>query len=176
MKNRTYNFFVRKTKMPSTATSPFTSVHLAADHRGVALKAALCAHVQEHHATTLTTIHDHGTNTNTPSVDYPDYAHTVARCVAREPHACGILLCHTANGMAMTANTHTGVRAGLCWTPDVAALVRQHNDANVLCIPVGFVTDDEACAIVDAFLTGVFEGGRHARRVARIDVSTSDSE
>ena len=161
--------------MPSTAP-PFITVLLAADHRGVALKAALCAHVQARHATTLTTINDHGTSNVTPSVDYPDYAHNVALCVAREPQACGILLCHTANGMAMTANTHTGVRAGLCWTAEVATLVRQHNDANVLCIPVGFVTHEEACAIVDAFLTGVFEGGRHARRVARIDVSTSDSE
>ena len=162
----------------TSSTVPFTTVHLAADHRGVALKAALCTHIQSHHTKTLSTINDHGTSNIAPSVDYPDYAHNVARCVASEPRACGILLCHTANGMAMTANTHTGVRAGLCWTAEVAALVRQHNDANVLCIPVGFVTHEEACAIVDAFLTGVFEGGRHARRVIRIEsgVSTSDSE
>ena len=102
--------------MPSTAPSPFTTVHLAADHRGVALKAALCAHVQARHSKTLTTINDHGTSNVAPSVDYPDYAHNVARCVASEPQACGILLCHTANGMAMTANTHTGVHSG--WVCD----------------------------------------------------------
>ena len=102
------------------------------------------------------------------SVDYPDHAHAVAEDVAGEHAGLGILICGSANGVAMTANKHSDVRACIAWTPEVAALGRQHNNANVLCIPARFVSEETALAMVDAFFSSEFEGGRHARRVGKI--------
>jgi ribose 5-phosphate isomerase B len=102
------------------------------------------------------------------SVDYPDFAHPVAAAVESGEFAYGILLCGSANGVAITANKHQGIRAGLCWENEVASLVRQHNNANVLCIPARFVSEDEAKKITETFLTTAFEGGRHQNRVEKI--------
>ena len=102
------------------------------------------------------------------STDYPDYAHAVAEMVESGQAACGILICGSGNGVCMTANKHAGVRAALCWTEELAQLARQHNNANVLCLPQRFVAYDTAEAMVAAFMNAAFEGGRHERRVEKI--------
>ncbi|OJU77887.1 MAG: ribose 5-phosphate isomerase B [Bacteroidetes bacterium 47-18] len=102
------------------------------------------------------------------SVDYPDFAHPVATDVGEGIAGAGILICGSGNGVCMTANKHANVRAALCWNPELAALARQHNNANVLCIPARFVDVETAKAMVTAFLTTAFEGGRHEKRVAKI--------
>lgn len=103
------------------------------------------------------------------STDYPDFAHAVAFAVEQKKFDLGLLLCGSANGVAITANKHQGIRAALCWKEEVAALARQHNNANVVCIPARFVSYEQAEKILDTFLHSSFEGGRHERRVAKID-------
>ncbi len=102
------------------------------------------------------------------SVDYPDFAHPVALRVASGGAGLGVLLCGSGNGVAMTANKHQKIRAAVCWLPELAALARQHNDANVITLPVRFITQETAAACVKAFLEADFEGGRHARRVGKV--------
>ena len=102
------------------------------------------------------------------SVDYPDYAHPVAEAVEKGEVAFGILLCGSANGVCITANKHQGIRAGLAFQTDVASLIRQHNDANVICIPARFVALEYAKQMVEIFMTTAFEGGRHQTRVDKI--------
>lgn len=102
------------------------------------------------------------------SVDYPDFAHPVANAVESGEVTWGLLLCGSANGVAITANKHQGIRAGLAWNVEVAKLVRQHNDANVICLPVRFISLDEAKACLQMFIDTEFEGGRHAGRVGKI--------
>ena len=102
------------------------------------------------------------------SVDYPDFAHPVAESVEKGESTFGLLLCGSANGVAITANKHQGIRAGLAWNVEVAKLVRQHNDANVLCLPVRFISLEEAKTCLQAFIDTPFEGGRHAGRVGKI--------
>ncbi len=105
------------------------------------------------------------------SVDYPDYAHPVADAVEKGEAAFGILICGSANGVAITANKHQGIRAGLAFETDVARLIRQHNDANVICIPARFVSLDYAINMVSLFIETPFEGGRHQTRVNKIACS-----
>lgn len=105
------------------------------------------------------------------SVDYPDYAHPVADAVEKGEAAFGILICGSANGVAITANKHQGIRAGLAFETDVAKLIRQHNDANVICIPARFVALDYALNMVNLFIETPFEGGRHQTRVNKIACS-----
>lgn len=105
------------------------------------------------------------------SVDYPDFAHPVAESVEKGEFTYGLLLCGSANGVAITANKHQGIRAGLAWNTEVAKLVRQHNDANILCLPVRFITLEEAKACIEMFLNTPFEGGRHQNRVQKISCS-----
>lgn len=105
------------------------------------------------------------------SVDYPDYAHPVAEAVEKGEVAFGILICGSANGVAITANKHQGVRAGLAFQTEVATLIRQHNDANVICIPARFVALEYAKNMVDIFINTPFEGGRHQTRVNKISCS-----
>jgi ribose 5-phosphate isomerase B len=102
------------------------------------------------------------------STDYPDFAHPVANTVENGEAACGILICGSANGVAITANKHQDIRAAICWLPEIASLARQHNNANVLCLPARFVSVDEAEEMVTTFLSTAFEGGRHATRVQKI--------
>ncbi len=101
------------------------------------------------------------------SVDYPDYAHTVAMNVSNFG-TTGILICGSANGVAITANKHQKIRAAIAWTPELASLSRAHNNANILCLPARFINEETAIAAVDAFLSTEFEGGRHERRVEKI--------
>ncbi len=110
---------------------------------------------------------DMGTN-SADSVDYPDFAHPVANAVEKGEVEIGIVFCGSGNGVAMTVNKHKGIRAALAWTKELAALARQHNNANVLAIPSRFVNEELTEAMVDAFLEETFEGGRHERRVNKI--------
>ena len=105
---------------------------------------------------------------STDTVDYPDFAHPVALSVEKGEAAFGILLCGSANGVAISANKHQGIRAALCWTEEIAELARKHNDANVLCIPARFVTVEVAQNMVEFFMNSSFEGGRHQSRVDKI--------
>lgn len=105
------------------------------------------------------------------SVDYPDFAHKVAEVVDTCKVDFGILICGSANGVAMTANKYKNVRAGLCWTKEIVALIKQHNNANVLCIPARFTSVPQALQMVETFLETSFEGGRHQNRVAKISCS-----
>ncbi|AKQ47098.1 ribose 5-phosphate isomerase [Rufibacter radiotolerans] len=102
------------------------------------------------------------------SVDYPDFVHPLSTAVENKEYEMGILICGSGNGVAITANKHAGIRAALCWDKELAQLARSHNNANVLCIPARFVTEDVAKDMVDAFLTTPFEGGRHQTRVDKI--------
>ncbi|MDO6801031.1 ribose 5-phosphate isomerase B [Wenyingzhuangia sp. 1_MG-2023] len=113
---------------------------------------------------------NHGTDAF-DSVDYPDYAHKVAKDVDTNVVDFGILICGSANGVAMTANKYQNVRAGLCWTKEIVSLVRQHNNANVLCIPARFTAVQQALEMVETFLNTDFEGGRHQNRVSKIACS-----
>ncbi len=102
------------------------------------------------------------------SVDYPDHVHPLADSVETKESDLGILICGSANGVAMTANKHQNIRAAICWNNDLAALARQHNDANVICIAARFLAYEYAESIVDTFLKSDFEGGRHQNRVDKI--------
>ena len=114
-------------------------------------------------------IQDFGTH-SADSMDYPDVAHPVATAVENGEAALGILLCGSANGVCITANKHAGVRAAIAWLPELAELARQHNNANVLCVPARYVSGEQTREIVSAFLKTDFEGGRHQNRVAKINV------
>ncbi|MBI2730915.1 MAG: ribose 5-phosphate isomerase B [Sphingobacteriales bacterium] len=110
---------------------------------------------------------DFGTHTK-DSVDYPDFAHPVASAVEKGEAAFGILLCGTANGVAITANKHQHIRAAICWGEEIAKVCREHNDANILCIPARFVSEGVAEKMLQIFMTTNFEGGRHLNRVNKI--------
>lgn len=138
-------------------------VALGADHAGFEYKQELINWLQEQHFTTK----DFGTY-SLDSVDYPDFAHPTATAVESGDYAFGILICGSANGVAITANKHQHIRAALCWKEEIAALARQHNDANIICIPARFVTLDEAKQMVKTFMDTAFEGGRHQKRVDKI--------
>ena len=102
------------------------------------------------------------------STDYPDHAHALSKRVNSGDISLGVLICGSANGVAMTANKYPNVRAAICWLPEIAALARQHNNANVCCLPARFITSEEQVNIMEAFFGSEFEGGRHARRVDKI--------
>ena len=136
-------------------------ISIGSDHAGFELKERMRAWLESEHQ-----INDCGTYSD-ESTDYPEYAHAVAKAV-EQGDGLGILICGSANGVAMSANKHQGVRAAICWQVEIAQLARQHNDANVICIPARFVSEDIARAMVSAFLNESFEGGRHARRVGKI--------
>lgn len=102
--------------------------------------------------------------------DYPDYGHVVAKSVLSEEVAMGVLMCGSGNGINISANKHKGIRAALCWNSEIAALARQHNDANILVLPARYISKDEAFKCVDVFLSEKFEGGRHKTRVDKIDI------
>lgn len=105
---------------------------------------------------------------STASTDYPDYAHPVATMVEDGLATAGVLICGSGNGVCMTANKHQGIRAALCWNEELASLARQHNNANILCIPARFVSIELAQAMTTVFLSTEFEGGRHQKRVEKI--------
>ncbi|WP_038031215.1 ribose 5-phosphate isomerase B [Thermonema rossianum] len=139
------------------------TVFIGSDHAGFEYKEAIKKMLTE----AGYRIEDVGTHSS-ESVDYPDYAHPVAQAVEEGKAHWGILICGSGNGVCMTANKHAKVRAALCWNEEIARLARQHNDANVICLPARFVSLEEAKAMVKTFLTTGFEGGRHERRVNKI--------
>ena len=102
------------------------------------------------------------------SVDYPDFVHPVAKDVESKKTTYGILICGSANGVAMTANKYANIRAGICWTNEIVSLIRQHNNANILCIPARFTKIEDVLEMVDTFLNTDFEGGRHKNRINKI--------
>jgi ribose 5-phosphate isomerase B len=112
-------------------------------------------------------VNNYGTDAN-DSVDYPDFVHPVAKDVVAKEADFGILICGSANGVAMTANKYQEVRAGLCWTNEIVELIRQHNNANILCIPARYTSIPQALKMVETFLATEFEGGRHQNRVNKI--------
>ena len=138
-------------------------IAIGCDHAGFPLKEPIIALLREKGIE----VRDFGTF-STDSVDYPDFVHPVATMVEEGRAQLGIVMCGSGNGVAMTANKHQGIRAALCWTPELASLARQHNDANVLALPARFIPADLALSIVLAFLDASFEGGRHAGRVGKI--------
>lgn len=136
---------------------------IGCDHAGPAYKKTISEHLKKKGHR----IYNKGTDTE-DSVDYPDHAHAVAVDVETGKSDLGILICGSANGVAMTANKHQKVRAGIAWSPEIAGLTRTHNNANVICIPARFVTLNDAIKIIDAFVGAEFEGGRHQTRVEKI--------
>lgn len=136
-------------------------IAIGADHAGFEYKEILKAYLSNDE------LKDFGTY-SLDSVDYPDFAHPLASAVENKEFDFGILVCGSANGVAITANKHQGIRAAICWQNEIAALSRQHNNANILCIPARFVSTDLAKEMVTTFLTTAFEGGRHANRVNKI--------
>jgi ribose 5-phosphate isomerase B len=140
------------------------TILIASDHAGFELKEKLEAQLRE----LGYAVDDLGPDT-ADSVDYADYAHPLAQRISDGTADRGILMCGTGLGMSYTANRYPHVRAAVAWTPEIAALAREHNDANVLVLPARFVGEDEGKAILKAWLDTPFAGGRHARRVAKIE-------
>ena len=139
-------------------------IYIGSDHAGVDLKAL----IKERFGGRFE-FEDMGTLT-TDSVDYPDFAHKVAENVLSDSGSIGILICGTGNGMAITANKHAGIRAALCWSPEIAALAKQHNNANIIVLPARFISTEMSMDTLNAFLTAEFEGGRHQRRIDKINI------
>ena len=139
------------------------NIAIGSDHAGFSYKEA----IKDHLTNNGFTVTDLGTFTEA-SCDYPDYAHAVANAVEQGVCEKGVLICGSANGVAITANKHAGIRAAICWEKEIAILARAHNDANIICIPARFVSTDIAFEMTDAFFSTEFEGGRHAARVGKI--------
>jgi ribose 5-phosphate isomerase B len=147
-------------------TSPFNlskPIAIGSDHAGFDYKEDLISFL-EGKGLPFT---DFGTHSR-ESVDYADFAHPVAKTVEKGEAAFGILICGSANGVAITANKHQGIRAAVCWGEELAKLAREHNNANIICIPARFVREGDAEKMVSIFISTAFEGGRHATRVNKI--------
>ncbi|MBE6190347.1 MAG: ribose 5-phosphate isomerase B [Rikenellaceae bacterium] len=140
-------------------------VGIASDHAGYEMKEFVVGYLQAKGFE----VYDFGTH-SPESVDYADFGHPLAEAVEKGDVACGVGLCGSGEGISMTLNKHQGIRAGLCWLPEIAHLIRQHNDANVVVLPARFITNDEAVAILDEYFSTEFEGGRHEARIAKIPV------
>lgn len=138
-------------------------IGIACDHAGYEMKEFLVGYLGSRGYEVL----DFGTH-SPESVDYPDYAHPLARAIESGELTQGVALCGSGEGMAITLNKHQAIRAGLAWIPEIARLVRQHNNANVLVLPARFITNDEAVALLEAYFESEFEGGRHERRIEKI--------
>ena len=137
------------------------SIAIGGDHAGFELKKILVEFLKDYK------VKDFGTH-SIDSVDYPDFAHPVASAVEVGEFDLGILICGSANGVAITANKHQGIRAAICWNEELAELARSHNNANILCIPSRFVSEALAKEITRRFINSTFGGGRHANRVDKI--------
>ncbi|MEP6495929.1 MAG: ribose 5-phosphate isomerase B [bacterium] len=142
------------------------TILIASDHAGFELKEKL----ERALGTLGYDVEDLGTNSEA-STDYADYAHPLAERVSSGNVTRGVLLCGTGLGMSYAANRHPHVRAAVAWTPEIAKLAREHNDANVLVLPARFVTEESGIEILRAWLDTPFAGGRHARRVEKIEMA-----
>ena len=142
----------------------FKQIAIGSDHAGFVLK----EYLRQQFDNSGHEFHDFGTFSG-QSVDYPDTAHPLAKAVQSGEYKYGILICGSGNGVAIVANKYTGIRAAICWNEDITRLSRQHNDANILVLPARFIKMEEADRFVDLFLTTGFEGGRHQRRIDKIN-------
>ncbi|MDP5157377.1 MAG: ribose 5-phosphate isomerase B [Flaviramulus sp.] len=142
------------------------TISIGNDHAGTDYKFAIVIYLESKGYKVI----NHGTNSNN-SVDYADFVHPVAQDVEDNISQYGILICGSANGVAMTANKHQKVRAGLCWNKEITHLTRSHNNANVICIPARFTAIHQAVEMVEEFLNTEFEGGRHQDRIDKIPLS-----
>ena len=140
------------------------NILISNDHAGVELKNAVNSFLKNNGYV----VKNLGDNLG-KSVDYPDIIHPLAKEISNNKNKKGIIMCGTGNGVSMVANKYKGVRAGLCWSKEIAELIRKHNDANILSLPARFLSIKEALEIVEVFLKTGFEGGRHERRVNKID-------
>ena len=138
-------------------------IGIACDHAGFQMKEFLVGYLSAKGYDVV----DFGCHSE-ESIDYPDFGHALAAAIEEGELEQGVALCGSGEGMAMTLNKHQSIRAGLCWCTQIAALTRQHNDANVVVLPARFISNDEAIEIVNTFLSSEFEGGRHQRRVEKI--------
>jgi len=141
------------------------NISIGNDHAGTDYKFKIVEYLKSKNIE----VTNHGTNTDS-SVDYPDFVHPVAKDVESQKSTYGILICGTANGVAMTANKYSSIRAGICWTNEIVSLIRQHNNANILCIPARFTEIEEVLEMIDTFLNTEFEGGRHQKRINKIQI------
>lgn len=139
-------------------------IFIGSDHAGFDLKELIKKHFEGKFEFV-----DKGTFSS-ESVDYPDFAHAVAESVLKDSDGVGVLICGTGNGMTMAANKHAGIRAALCWSPEIAALAKQHNNANILVLPARFISNDVAFETFNSFFKADFEGGRHQRRIDKINL------
>ena len=137
---------------------------IGCDHAGFELKNSLISYLESDFS-----IKDFGTF-SAESVDYPDFVHPVAKYVSDNLSDLGILICGSANGVAITANKYEKIRAAICWNEEVSALAKQHNNANIACLPARYISTSEAKKIISIFLSTEFEGGRHEKRVAKINI------
>ena len=146
--------------------NPFKNLKIAIcnDHAGYELKTKVVEYLESKGAE----VKDFGAYSSESS-DYPDFAHPMAGAIKRGEFKYGISICGTGNGISMVLNKHLGIRAAHCWKPEIAALARQHNDANVLSMPARFITESEALDMIDTFFVTDFEGGRHQRRIDKMN-------
>ena len=135
------------------------------DHAGYELKLVLADWLKEQGYD----VKDYGTDSS-ESADYPDFAHPVAAAVENGEFDMGVLICGSGQGASITANKHQGIRATLCWRPEIAILARSHNDANILCLPGRFIEGDAAIEVLKVFLDTPFDGGRHKRRIDKVPI------
>jgi len=147
----------------TTTTLFMTTIAIGNDHAGTEYKDTIVTFLKDKGYE----VQNYGTNTN-DSVDYPDFIHPVASAVTKKEAALGIIICGSGNGAAMTANKHQDIRAALCWTKEIVALAREHNDANILSLPARFISLPQALEMVKMFLNTEFAGGRHERRIEKI--------
>ncbi len=140
------------------------NIAIGSDHAGFDLKQVLVKHLENNGWT----VQDCGP-ASSDRVDYPDYAHKVAELVTQGNVVCGVLICGSGNGVCMTANKHQGVRAGLAWDTELASLAKEHNNANVICLPARYISEEKGIEILDAYINANFEGGRHEQRVEKIE-------
>ncbi len=133
------------------------------DHAGYELKLVLADWLKEKGHD----VKDYGTDSS-EAADYPDFMHPVAGSVEKGEFDFGVLICGSGQGASITANKHQGIRATLCWMPEIAALARSHNDANIICLPGRFLEKDTAIEILRVFLDTAFDGGRHQRRIDKV--------
>ncbi|MGB0863829.1 MAG: ribose 5-phosphate isomerase B [Saprospiraceae bacterium] len=139
------------------------TIAIGCDHAGFPYKAAVIKMLSEKGISVI----DKGTY-SLDSVDYPDFVHPVAEALEQNHAELGILMCGSGNGVSMTANKHQSIRAALCWNKEIAELARLHNNANIISIPVRFVSEEIALEMISTFISTEFEGGRHGRRVDKM--------
>ncbi|MDG2369597.1 MAG: ribose 5-phosphate isomerase B [Flavobacteriales bacterium] len=138
-------------------------INISSDHAGFKLKKRVVNFLLKSHE-----VNDLGPHSE-ESVDYPDFAHKLVNNLLDNDVSMGVLICGSANGISMAANKHKNIRAAVCWNKEIAILAKQHNDANVVSLPARFITENEAIDIIEAFINTDFEGGRHLRRVNKIN-------